>query len=145
MDVMNDQQNMKKEETEMTDKVQTDSQGVFREDAGGKSSTGLDHNLAGLLAYAFGFVSGILLFVLEKDSKFVKYHALQSIFIWLGLFVVSMVVGFIPLIGWLISLLIAPVGFIIWIYCMVKAYQGSWFKFPVAGNIAMQQVADMDK
>ncbi|ADI00610.1 DUF4870 domain-containing protein [Salisediminibacterium selenitireducens] len=109
----------------MTDKVQTDPQGVFREDGGGKSSTGLDQNLAGLLAYAFGFISGILLFVLEKDSKFVKYHALQSIFIWLGLFVVSMVVGFIPLIGWLISLLIAPVGFIIWIYCMVKAYQGS--------------------
>src|SRR3954462_10811716 len=44
-----------------------------------KSSTGLDANIAALLAYLFGLLSGIIFYVIEKDSKFVKFHAMQSI------------------------------------------------------------------
>ncbi|GAA0453647.1 DUF4870 domain-containing protein [Alkalibacillus silvisoli] len=129
----------------MTQENQAEETKVFRdEDEDKKSSTGLENNVAGMLSYLFGFVTGIIFLLVEKDSKFVRYHAFQSIFIWLSLFVISMVIGFVPLIGWLISLLLAPVGLIIWIACMIMAYQGKWFKFPVVGNIAEEQVNKMD-
>lgn len=48
------------------------------ESKSGKSSTGLDENIAGALAYVLGFVTGIFFLVVEKNSKFVKFHALQS-------------------------------------------------------------------
>src|SRR6185436_13061927 len=44
-----------------------------------KSSTGLDENIAALLAYLFGWVSGLVFFLIEKDSKLVRFHAMQSI------------------------------------------------------------------
>ncbi|WP_017185771.1 DUF4870 domain-containing protein [Alkalibacillus haloalkaliphilus] len=129
----------------MTEEQQVEEQKVFRdEEEDKKSSTGLENNVAGLLCYLFGFITGLIFLLVEKDSKFVRFHAFQSIFIWVSLFVLSMVIGFVPLIGWLISLLLAPVGFVIWIVCMIKAYQGNWFKFPVVGNIAEEQVNKMN-
>ena len=44
-----------------------------------KSSTGLDENIAALLSYILGWVSGLIFFLIEKDSKFVRFHAMQSI------------------------------------------------------------------
>jgi len=45
----------------------------------GKSSLGLEENIAALLAYVFGWVSGLVFFLMEKDSKLVRFHAMQSI------------------------------------------------------------------
>ena len=50
-----------------------------------KSSTGLDANLAAMLCYAIGWVTGLIFFVVEKDSRFVKFHAMQSIIVSLAL------------------------------------------------------------
>src|SRR5204863_4714315 len=44
-----------------------------------KSSTGLDENVAALLSYIFGWVSGLIFFLIEKDSRLVRFHAMQSI------------------------------------------------------------------
>lgn len=105
-----------------------------------KSSTGLDVNLAAVIAYALGFVTGIILLVVEKDSKFVRFHAWQSTITFGGLFVVNVVLGVIPILGWLISFLLIPVTLILWIILMVKAFQGETFKLPIIGDIAQQQV-----
>jgi uncharacterized membrane protein len=111
-----------------------------------KSSTGLDANLAGLLAYVAGFITGVVFLVLEKDSKFVRFHAMQSVMTFIGLFIVNIaftIVGFIPFFGWIISLFglfLIPLGFILWIVLMLKAYQGEWFKLPIVGDMAMKQV-----
>lgn len=104
-----------------------------------KSSLGLEENIAGLLCYLLGFITGIVFLVLEKESSFVKFHALQSTIAFGGLFVVSLVLGFIPFLGWLIDLLISLFSLVLWIICMVKAYQGEMFKLPVAGEIAAKQ------
>jgi uncharacterized membrane protein len=107
-----------------------------------KSSTGMDENVAGLLCYVAGWITGIIFLVLEKDSKFVKFHALQSIVVFGALSVVSIILGTlgqIPFIGWLfvvLSSLIGLLGFILWIILMVKAYQHQLFKLPIAGDIA---------
>jgi len=65
----------------------------------GQSSTGLDENVAGLLCYFLGFITGIVFLVVEKKSRFVKFHAMQSTITFLSLFVISVVLGWIPIIG----------------------------------------------
>lgn len=57
----------------------------------GKSSTGLDESIAVLLAYLFWWVGGLVFFFLEKKSKFVKFHAMQSLIFGGVLFVVWLI------------------------------------------------------
>lgn len=104
-----------------------------------KSSTGMNENLAALLSYVLGFITGIIFFVIEKQSRFVKFHAMQSILVSAALMVLSFVLGFIPFIGWIALILLGPVSFVLWILLMVKAYKYVWFKLPVVGDIAEKQ------
>jgi uncharacterized membrane protein len=104
-----------------------------------KSSTGMNENLAALLSYVLGFITGIIFFVIEKESRFVKFHAMQSILVSAALMVLSFVLGFIPFIGWIALILLGPVSFVLWILLMVKAYKYIWFKLPVVGDIAEKQ------
>jgi uncharacterized membrane protein len=121
----------------------------------GKSSTGLDENIAALLAYIFGWVSGLIFFLMEKDSKLVRFHAMQSILfnalilvlcvvLWIVTFILILVMAMLPdimgsLMGLLTSLiwLVFSIALLIgWILCVVRAYQGQFFKLPVIGNMA---------
>ena len=112
----------------------------LNDNGNGKSSVGLDENVAGLLCYAAWFVTGIIFLVVEKESKFVKFHALQSI-ITFGFFtVVGWFIGIIPFIGWLIALLIWPLEVVLWILLMIKAYNKEWFKLPIIGDIVEKQM-----
>ncbi|HOO12181.1 MAG TPA: DUF4870 domain-containing protein [Bacillota bacterium] len=104
-----------------------------------KSSTGMSENLAALLSYVLGFITGIIFFVIEKESRFVKFHAMQSILVSAALMVLSFVLGFIPFIGWIALILLGPVSFVLWVLLMVKAYKYVWFKLPVVGDIAEKQ------
>ena len=105
-----------------------------------KSSTGLDANVAGALSYVLGPFTGILFFVLEKESKFVKFHAMQSIITFIGLFVVSVVLGLIPILGWILGFFLWLATLVLWLLLMFKAFQGEKFKLPVVGDIAEKQV-----
>jgi uncharacterized membrane protein len=103
------------------------------------SSTGLDQNLAGLLCYLLGWITGIVFLIIEKENRFVRFHAYQSLAAFGALSVLSLIAGLIPVIGKLITFLLAPVGLILWIVLMVKAYQGELYKIPVAGDWAEEQ------
>lgn len=103
---------------------------------GQKSSTGLDENIAGLLSYAGLFVTGLVFFFMEKNSRFVKFHALQSTILFISLAIVNIMVRWIPLLGKLITSLTGLLGFVLWIIMIVKAYNSEWFKLPVIGDIA---------
>jgi uncharacterized membrane protein len=103
------------------------------------SSTGIDPKIVGLLCYLGSIVTGILFLMLEKKSRFVKFHAMQSILVSAALIVINLVLGFIPLIGWIVGILIAPVSFILWIVLMLAALQGRWFKLPIIGDYAQDQ------
>ena len=108
-------------------------------EAKGKTSMGLEPNVAGLLCYVLGWVTGLIFFILEKENKFVRFHAMQSIVTFGTLTVVSIVLSFIPFIGWIISWLLSVLGLILWIILMIKAYQGQKYKLPWAGTIAEKQ------
>ncbi len=103
-----------------------------------KTSMGIDENVASLLCYLGTWVTGLIFFLIEKDNKVVRFHAAQSIVTFGALFVVGLVIGWIPIIGWLINLLIWPVSVVLWIIFMVKAYKGEMFKLPVVSKYAEQ-------
>jgi uncharacterized membrane protein len=103
--------------------------------------TGLSPNIAGLLCYVAGWVSGIILFVLEQRNKFVRFHAAQSIVAFGTLTVAGIILGLIPVVGVAFSSIIGIIGFIIWIIMMVKAANGEWYKLPWAGDVAEKIVA----
>lgn len=105
----------------------------------GKTSTGIQANVAALLCYALGVVSGIVFLVIEKENKFVRFHAWQSAFIFGGLFVLQIILPMIPIFGWVLLPFVALAGVILWILLMIKAYKGEKFKLPVVGDIAEQK------
>ena len=103
------------------------------------SSTGLDPTLAALLAYLLGFVSGLVFLLVEKKSRFVRFHAMQSTITFLALMVVSFVAGFVPLLGSLVGFAASVLGLVLWVLLMVRAFQGEWYKLPVVGDMAEER------
>ena len=103
------------------------------------SSTGLDPNLAGLLCYLLGFVTGVVFLIIEKEDRYVRFHAFQSLAVFGALFVLSIVARVIPLVGGFIGVLVGVGSLILWILLMVKAYQGERYKLPLAGDWAEEQ------
>ena len=121
----------------------------------GKSSTGLDENVAALLSYVFGWVSGLIFFLIEKDSRLVRFHAMQSLLfnvlvavvvfvMWIVFFVLFLIVSQISdvlsgIFGLVATLLWVVIGIgilIAWIMCLVKAYNRQYYKLPIIGNFA---------
>ncbi|MFN5540558.1 MAG: DUF4870 domain-containing protein [Candidatus Melainabacteria bacterium] len=120
-------------------------------DSENKTSLGLQENIAGLLTYSLGWITGIVFLLIEKENKFVRFHAIQSTIIFLPIFILnitSSVLTFaIPFLGF-ISLLLIPVNIIatiLWVVLMIKAFQGELFKLSKIGEIAEQQLAKLDK
>jgi len=103
-----------------------------------RSSTGLDENVAGLLCYLLGFITGIIFLVVEKKSSFVRFHAKQSTITFLGLFVVKIILGMIPI----INLLVLPIlilSLILWFLLMIKALRGERYLLPIVGKMAEEK------
>ena len=108
-----------------------------------KTSTGLQENVAGLLAYVLGWVSGLVFILIEKENKFVRFHAMQSIIVFGAITVINIllyILWVIPVVGWIFGTIIATImwvlAIVLWIILMVKAYQGERFKLPIAGDMA---------
>jgi uncharacterized membrane protein len=107
------------------------------------SSEGLAENVAGLLCYAVGWLTGVIFLLIDK-RPFVKFHAAQSIVVFGALTILrigsGVIINFGGLVGfglWAgISMLIGLAGFVLWILLMIKAYQHELFKLPIAAGIA---------
>ena len=104
-----------------------------------KLSSGLDRNLAAALCYAGAWVTGIIFILLEKEDKFVRFHALQSILVF-GAFTILMMV---PVVGWILSPFLWILSFVVWLICIVKAYQGEEFLLPFVGQFAKSKLTEM--
>jgi len=114
----------------------------------GKTSMGMEANIAALLSYCLGWITGLVFFIGEKDNKFVRFHAMQSIVVFGALSVLGIVIsmlfsvfmmlhlGFLYPVFMLLSTLIWLAAFILWVILMINAYQGGRIKLPIAGDIA---------
>jgi len=107
------------------------------------TALGIDQNLEALLCYAGIWLTGILFLVLEKENDYVRFHAMQSLVTFLALFILGTVFGIIPIIGWIISILITPLGIVLWLILMYKAYSGEEWKLPIVGDFASEQIHKM--
>ncbi len=107
------------------------------------AQAGMQENVAGLLSYVVGWITGLIFFLIDK-RPFVRFHAMQSIITfgafnvlqwilvwsgWFGGIVGWALLGILGTVLWLLML-------VCWILCMVKAYQGQRFKLPVVGDLA---------
>ena len=105
-----------------------------------KTKLGIGENVEGALAYLVGWVSGIVLLLLEKENKFVRFHAMQSIAVFVPLTVLSLVVGYIPFIGGFLTWVLSVGTLVLWVFLMVQAVQSKAYKLPYVGEFAEQQV-----
>ncbi len=108
-----------------------------------KQAAAQNQNLLGALAYLLGFITGIILLLVEKENKFVRFHAMQSTIVFLGIFVAQFILGVIPVIGALLGMLLSIASLILWLVLMIKAFQGELYKLPYIGKIADEQLAKM--
>jgi uncharacterized membrane protein len=116
----------------------------------GATETGLDEHVASALAYVLGFVTGIVLFLVESKNETVRFHAAQSTVVFGGIFLVSIalsflqaVLGFGNVAGFLfgaifglLSFVVSIVALILWLYLIARSYQGRNPRVPVAAGIA---------
>lgn len=105
-----------------------------------KSSTGLPDNVAATLCYLFAFIGGIAFLAVEKRSRFVLFHSLQSVLAFGVVMIAHVLSGFIPLIGPLIAGLVSIVTVVMWVVLLFTSLQGKWFKLPWIGDIAERQL-----
>jgi uncharacterized membrane protein len=112
------------------------------------AQSGMSENVAALLAYVFGWVTGIIFFLIDK-RPFVRFHAAQSIVVFGGLHIINIAIGIAFGAGFMMTgglgtlglgsalySLVSLVAFILWILLMVKAYQHEKFEVPIASGIA---------
>lgn len=108
--------------------------------ASAKGRSGLQPNLAGALAYFLGPITGILFLLIEKENKFVRFHAMQSTITFGGLFVVNIILGVIPILGWAVGSILSIVGLVLWLFLMYKAFNNEEYELPVIGEVARKQI-----
>jgi len=114
------------------------------------AGTGLEENVAGLLSYAGGWVTGIVFFAIDK-RPFVRFHAAQSMVAFGALFIIVMVLNMFLSMSWMMGAATGVLGsmmhllfgtvlwlicLVLWVLCMVKAFQHERFKLPIVGDIA---------
>jgi uncharacterized membrane protein len=110
------------------------------------TSLGMRARTAGWLSYLFGWVTGLIFFLLEKENRFVRFHAMQSILFFGGLSILEAIIRFFetlfsyslfPFFGsGVISSVVGLVSLIYWIVLMVRASRGVYYKLPVIGDYA---------
>ncbi|WP_432359877.1 DUF4870 domain-containing protein [Sporosarcina sp. UB5] len=105
---------------------------------GNKTSSGLTENVGGLLCYIF--IIGLIFLFVEKENRFIRFHALQSVFMAIAIFLISIVLGFVPLVGAIASLLLSPLALALMIFMMYQAYQGNYYKLPFIGDVVENQL-----
>ncbi|HEY4776611.1 MAG TPA: DUF4870 domain-containing protein [Candidatus Acidoferrales bacterium] len=111
------------------------------------SQSGLAENVAGLLCYVLGWITGLIFFLTDK-RPFVRFHAAQSIVVFGALMILRIIIGMMFVtsgltgvatgfsLGIMLSGLVSIVGLVLWILLMVKAYQGERYRLPIAAEFA---------
>ncbi len=110
------------------------------------ASAGMADNVASMLCYVLGFITGIIFLVIEpyNRNRTVRFHAFQSIFLSIAAIAIRIVLLFVlsSLRLWdffLLSSLVSLAFFVLWIFMLISTYQGKTIVLPVIGPLAQQQ------
>ena len=106
-----------------------------------------NEKIMGAVAYLGWWVTGVILLLVEKKNQFVRFHAMQSIMLFGSFTLLYIVLGIVPILGWLIALILSPIiviaAFVLWVILMWKAYSGEKYKLPYFGDLAEKQLAKL--
>ncbi len=114
----------------------------------GPTSMGMQANVAAGLSYIFGWITGLIFFLSEKQNQFVRFNAMQSIILSVALTVFYIVIeilsvafaaaniGILALLFGCLFWLVGLAAFVVWIILLINAFQGKKFKLPVIGDYA---------
>jgi uncharacterized membrane protein len=106
----------------------------------GKSSTGIDQNLAGALTYLLGIVTGVVFLIIEQENRYVRFHAFQSTFTFVAVAVTYLLILGLPILNWLLVVPFFLAVTALWAFLMFKAVQGERYKLPLIGDWADAQL-----
>jgi uncharacterized membrane protein len=104
------------------------------------SSSGGSSNprLIAAVAYFGGLITGAVILVVEKHDRFVRFHAMQSVVVFVGVLVMHLVLAGLPLLGVVLYLPFLIAVIVIWVMLMMKAWRGETYKLPYLGDLAEQ-------
>ncbi|WP_353068307.1 hypothetical protein RBB75_12870 [Tunturibacter empetritectus] len=114
------------------------------------TNAGLSENAAAAIAY-LTIIPAIIFLVLEPFNKMplVRFHSWQSIGLCVAAFVLQLLISFgeillhfipgIVLLFSLVHLVIALGLFLVWLFLIIKASKGEWYKLPIIGDFAEKQ------
>lgn len=106
-----------------------------------------NEKLLGAVAYLLGPITGIILLLTEKQNQYIRFHAMQSSVVFGAILLLNIILGIVPILGWLIALILSPliglVSFVLWIVLMWKAFNGEKFKLPYFGDLAERQLTKL--
>ncbi len=97
-----------------------------------------NQNLLAAVTYLVAPITSIIFLLLEKDNKFIRFHAMQGLILFGAIFVLNIVLNVVPVIGAVVGTLVAIASFVLWIVLMFKAYKGEHYKLPYVGDLAEQ-------
>jgi len=98
-----------------------------------KTALGLEENVEAALCYLGLLITGLIFYFIDDKNKMIRFHAMQSILVFLPLFILSLI-GWYFL--WWISLLFGVLTLVLWLILMIKAFQGQKMKLPIVGDLA---------
>jgi uncharacterized membrane protein len=104
------------------------------------TSIDADENVAALLCYVLGWLSGLALFLIEKDNETVRFHAMQSMLVFGSITLLDIVFGSLYVFGYVVVSIINVGALALWVLLMVKAYQGERCRLPVVSDLAEEWV-----
>ncbi len=102
----------------------------------------LEPNIESVVAYLFPPFTGIAVLIFERNNKFVRFHALQSVLFGIASFILSAIANMlvVVLIGILLVPLVSLGLFLAWLFLIWKAYQNEEYMLPIIGQVAKDQV-----
>jgi uncharacterized membrane protein len=103
-------------------------------DDNSKHQTSVPQGIAGLLSYFIPFFGGLLFLLLEKDNRLVRFHAVQSILLWICFVAITALFFWVPVLPYLFVL-------VVWIFIMYQALMEREYELPLIGKIARRQVS----
>ena len=108
----------------------------------------LGSSLIAVLSYVFCWLSGLIILLFERENRFVRFHAMQSllffgsvnVFYVVFFSLIRHIPHFLTSLTVLAFLVLTLVSFIAWIVGMIGALRGSYVKLPIVGDIAERAV-----
>lgn len=100
-----------------------------------------NQNIIAAIAYLGWFITGIAILLIEKQNRYIRFHAMQSTVFSGALFLANIALGFIPFFGFWSGQILTMIGFIVWIVLLYKAFTGEEYELPYFGALARRQLS----